>query len=67
MTDVIVAIYEIGCFFGALFSFFFSDYFSRRMSMAMGVFVMVIGATLQTVSNNMTQLIAGRIVTGLVS
>jgi predicted MFS family arabinose efflux permease len=61
------AIYEVGCFAGALFSFVYGEVLSRRTCIIVAVFVMCIGATLQTVSVNMSQLIAGRIVTGLVS
>ncbi|KAH6695600.1 general substrate transporter [Plectosphaerella plurivora] len=62
---LMVAIYEIGCFAGALFSFIYGETLSRRTCIILGVFVMVIGATLQSVSMNMGQLIAGRVVTGL--
>lgn len=61
-----VAIYEIGCFAGALISFFFGERFSRRACMIMGNLITIVGATLQAVSQNMTQLIAGRVITGLV-
>ncbi|KAF7553413.1 hypothetical protein G7Z17_g3640 [Cylindrodendrum hubeiense] len=62
---LMVAIYEIGCFFGACFSFVWGESFSRRTCMVIGVLVMVVGASIQTVAQNMTHLIAGRIVTGL--
>ncbi|KAF5542768.1 sugar transporter [Fusarium phyllophilum] len=62
---LMVAIYEIGCFVGAGFSFVWGENFSRRTCMIWGVLVMIVGSTLQTVSMNMSQLIAGRIVTGL--
>ncbi|KAK7228063.1 hypothetical protein V2G26_000233 [Clonostachys chloroleuca] len=62
---LMVAIYEIGCFAGAVLSFIWGETFSRRACMLCGVFVMVVGATLQTVAQNMDQLIAGRVITGL--
>ncbi|KAJ4992481.1 sugar transporter [Stagonosporopsis vannaccii] len=62
---LMVAIYEIGCFFGAMFSFVRGDYYSRRTCIVLGVIVMAIGATVQTTAYTMGQLIAGRIVTGL--
>ncbi|KAM6528982.1 hypothetical protein FALCPG4_009934 [Fusarium falciforme] len=62
---LMVAIYEIGCFAGAAFSFVWGENFSRRTCMILGTLIMFVGATLQTVSMNMTQLIAGRVVTGL--
>ncbi|OLN83350.1 Sugar transporter STL1-like protein 3 [Colletotrichum chlorophyti] len=62
---IMVAIYEIGCFFGAAFSFVWGENFSRRTCMIWGVLIMFMGAALQTASINMAQLIAGRVVTGL--
>ncbi|KAF2013502.1 general substrate transporter [Aaosphaeria arxii CBS 175.79] len=62
---LMVAIYEIGCFAGAVFSFIWGETFSRRTCIFIGVFIMCIGATLQTVAHSMPQLIAGRIITGL--
>ncbi|KAL4908956.1 general substrate transporter [Aspergillus multicolor] len=58
------AIYEIGCFFGAVFIFVFGERLGRRFCLG-GVAVMLVGAALQAASGNMGQLIAGRIVTGL--
>ncbi|KAF6789670.1 sugar transporter, partial [Colletotrichum musicola] len=60
-----IAIYEIGCFVGAGFSFFWGENFSRRTCMIWGVLVMFVGAALQTAAMNMGQLIAGRVITGL--
>ena len=62
-----IAIYEIGCFAGACVCFLWGESFSRRTWMMVGVVVMIVGATLQTASQKMSQLIAGRIVTGLVN
>ncbi|KAF6785181.1 sugar transporter [Colletotrichum sojae] len=62
---IMVAIYEIGCFVGAGFSFFWGENFSRRTCMIWGVLVMFVGAALQTASMNMGQLIAGRVIIGL--
>jgi MFS family permease len=62
---IMVAIYEIGCFAGTLISFFFGERYSQRACMIVGNLITIVGATLQAVSQKMTQLIAGRIVTGL--
>lgn len=61
------AIYEIGCFFGALFILLFGERFGRRYCILGGGAVMLVGAALQTASYGVPQLIVGRIVTGLVS
>ncbi|BGP57379.1 hypothetical protein JCM8202v2_005020 [Rhodotorula sphaerocarpa] len=60
-----VAIYEIGCAFGAVFAFFAGDKLGRRNSIILGMIVLSIGAILQFMSYGLAQLIVGRIVTGL--
>lgn len=64
---IMVAIYEIGCFFGAMFILFYGERFGRRVCMIGGGSVMLVGAVLQCTSYSMAQLIVGRIITGLVS
>ena len=64
-TDLSVAIYEIGCLFGSLFTFFLGEWFGRRRSIMLGCTVLICGAAIQTTSYGIPQLIAGRIVTGL--
>ncbi|WVR07285.1 hypothetical protein IAU60_004326 [Kwoniella sp. DSM 27419] len=65
LQGTVVAIYEIGCLFGSLFTFFCGDWFGRRRTIILGCTVLCIGATLQTASFGIPQLIVGRIVTGL--
>jgi MFS family permease len=61
----VVAIYEIGCLFGSLFTFFMGEVFGRRRTIMLGCTVLCVGAALQTSSYGIPQLIVGRIVTGL--
>lgn len=60
-----MAIYEIGCLFGSLFTFFYGERFGRRRTIMLGCAVLCVGAAIQTASYGIPQLIVGRIVTGL--
>ncbi|ORX35622.1 sugar transporter [Kockovaella imperatae] len=65
LQGTVVAIYEIGCLFGSIFTFFFGERFGRRRTIMLGCAVLCIGAALQVASFGIPQLIVGRIVTGL--
>jgi MFS family permease len=60
-----VAIYEIGCFFGAVLAFVFGERIGRRWSIIIGCGILSVGAAIQTAAYGTPQLIAGRIVAGL--
>jgi MFS family permease len=42
-----VAVYELGCAAGAVFSFFAGDWLGRRRSIMLGMTILAIGAILQ--------------------
>ncbi|KAE9972534.1 hypothetical protein BLS_003979 [Venturia inaequalis] len=65
LQGTVVAIYEIGCFFGAIFCFLFGERIGRRKSIMLGCVVLSIGAALQAGSYGVAQLIVGRIIAGL--
>ncbi|WQF89767.1 Putative major facilitator, sugar transporter, major facilitator superfamily [Colletotrichum destructivum] len=65
MTGLIVAIYEIGCFFGCVATAIFGEKYGRRKTIWAGCFVMVIGAVLQAAAYGRALLIVGRIVSGI--
>ncbi|RGP61469.1 putative sugar transporter [Fusarium sporotrichioides] len=65
LQGTVVAIYEIGCFFGAIFCLAFGEYFGRRKCILMGCVVLSIGAALQASAFGIPQMIVGRIVAGL--
>ncbi|RKL24607.1 hypothetical protein BFJ68_g607 [Fusarium oxysporum] len=65
LQGTVVAIYEIGCFFGAIFCLIFGEYFGRRKCIMMGCVVLSIGAALQASAFGIPQMIVGRIVAGL--
>jgi MFS family permease len=65
LQGTVVAIYEIGCFFGAIFCFLFGEALGRRKCMMIGCVVLSIGAALQAASYGIPQMIIGRIIAGL--
>ena len=55
MIGLIVAIYEVGCFFGAIITAAVGEQLGRRKSIGAGVIVMIIGAVLQATSYSRAQ------------
>jgi MFS family permease len=62
LLGTINAIYEIGCFGGAVTVFIFGDMLGRRKCLYVGAALMTIGAILQASSFGVAQMIVGRIV-----
>ncbi|KAK7202350.1 putative hexose carrier protein [Myxozyma melibiosi] len=61
----IVASYEVGATFGALFQYLMADYLGgRKPANTMGLVIVIIGAIIQTTSFGIAQLIVGRIISG---
>ncbi|CAK3866040.1 Sugar transporter STL1 [Lecanosticta acicola] len=65
LQGTVVAIYEIGCFFGSLFCLFAGERLGRKNCIWLGCVVLAIGAALQASAYGTPQLIVGRIVAGL--
>lgn len=65
LQGTVVAIYEVGCFFGAIFCLVRGERLGRRRSIMLGSVVLSIGAVLQASAYGIPQLIVGRIVAGL--
>lgn len=65
LQGTVVAIYEIGCFFGALLAFVFAERLGRRWSIMTGCTILAVGAVIQTTAYGIPQMIVGRIVAGL--
>ncbi|KAG1724916.1 hypothetical protein EDB19DRAFT_1897841 [Suillus lakei] len=59
-----IAIYEVGCLFGALSNLWVGDKLGRRRTIVLGGSIMMIGAILQTTAFSFAQLIFARILTG---
>ena len=65
LQGLVVAIYEIGCFFGAIFCLLAGERLGRRRCIMLGCVVLSIGATLQAAAFGIPQMIVGRIIAGL--
>ncbi|KAJ5090893.1 hypothetical protein N7532_009577 [Penicillium argentinense] len=65
LQGTVVAIYEIGCFFGAIISLFIGEMLGRRKCIMAGCVILSIGAALQCSAYGIPQLIVGRIIAGV--
>lgn len=65
LQGTVVAIYEIGCFFGSLFCLFAGERLGRRKCIWFGCVILSVGAALQAAAYGIPQMIVGRIVAGL--
>lgn len=65
LLGTVTAIYDIGCFLGAIAAFSIGERLGRKKSIMLGTTVMAIGAILQIASYGVPQMIVGRIVAGL--
>jgi MFS family permease len=59
-----VGSYTLGCFFGAVATIWLGNMLGRKRTIITGSVIMVIGATIQTASYGLPQLIVGRWITG---
>lgn len=57
-------IYTVGNMVGSLFTGPICDFFGRRIGMATGAGIIMIGAAVQTAARNDTYLLAGRFILG---
>ncbi|KAL5114313.1 hypothetical protein ACEQ8H_007788 [Pleosporales sp. CAS-2024a] len=65
MVATIVAIFEIGCFVGAMSTAVFGERLGRRKTVAIGAVISMLGAILQGSAYSRAHLIVGRIVSGI--
>ncbi|KAF8250488.1 putative sugar transporter [Wilcoxina mikolae CBS 423.85] len=61
----VTAIYEIGCFLGAILTFYIGDKLGRKNAIWVGLAIMLIGTVLQATAFGVGHMIVGRIVTGI--
>ncbi|KAL4864044.1 hypothetical protein BDV12DRAFT_176747 [Aspergillus spectabilis] len=65
----VTACYEIGCFFGALFSMFYGEAIGRTRIICAGASILIIGAIITTVSFGASwglgQFVIGRVISGI--
>lgn len=62
--SIITAIYDIGCFLGAIVAFSIGEKLGRKKTIMIGTTIMAIGAALQASSFSVGHMIVGRIVAG---
>lgn len=65
LLGTVTAIYDIGCFVGAVLAFVVGDWLGRKKTILLGTTVMSIGAILQIAAFGVPQMIVGRIVAGI--
>ncbi|KAI9673127.1 MAG: hypothetical protein M1817_002989 [Caeruleum heppii] len=65
LQGIFAAIYDIGCFLGALLAFATAERFGRKGSIMWGSVIMLIGTVLQTTAMEKVQMILSRIITGI--
>lgn len=65
MIGTITALYDIGCFAGAIAAVAFGEMLGRKKSILWGTTIMTIGAILQITAYSPGQMIAGRIIAGI--
>lgn len=62
--STVTAIYDVGCFFGAIFAFTVGERLGRKKAILLGTTIMAVGAILQITSFSLAQMFVGRIVLG---
>lgn len=65
LLGTVTALYDVGCFFGAIAAFSIGERLGRKKAVLLGTTVMSIGAILQISAFSVPQMIVGRIVAGL--
>ncbi|KAF2202177.1 general substrate transporter [Delitschia confertaspora ATCC 74209] len=65
LQSTVTALYDIGCFFGAISVVVIGDPLGRKRTILLGTTIMSIGAIIQITSYSVPQMIVGRIVAGI--
>ncbi|KZM19095.1 substrate-specific transmembrane transporter [Ascochyta rabiei] len=65
LISTVTAIYDIGCFFGAISVCAIGDPLGRKKCVLLGTTIMSIGAIIQIASFNVPEMIVGRIIAGI--
>lgn len=65
MQSTVTAIYDIGCFIGAISTMWLGERLGRKNTILLGTTIMSIGAILQIAAFGVPQMIVGRIVAGI--
>jgi MFS family permease len=62
--STVTAIYDVGCFFGAILAFTVGERLGRKKAIMVGTTIMAVGAILQATSYSLPQMFVGRIIVG---
>ena len=65
LVGTVTAIYDIGCFIGAVVASWLGEKLGRKKTILVGTTVMTIGAIVQISAYSVAQMIAGRIIAGI--
>ncbi|KAJ5511236.1 Major facilitator superfamily domain general substrate transporter [Penicillium expansum] len=65
VLSTVAAIYDIGCFFGAILAFTLGERLGRKKAILLGTVIIAVGTVLQASSYSLPQIFIGRIVLGL--
>ncbi|KAF7328756.1 Hexose carrier protein [Mycena venus] len=65
LQGAIVALYDIGCLFGALAAMVVGEHLGRKKTFLTGVVIMSVGALMQACAYTVPQMIVARLITGL--
>lgn len=66
LLATVTAIYDIGCFVGALIAFTIGERLGRKKAIIMGTVIMSVGTLIKCTSYSLAQMFVGRIVLGYV-
>lgn len=61
----VTAIYDVGCFLGAIFATWLGEKLGRRKTVLVGTTIMTIGAILQISAFSVAQMFVGRVIAGI--
>lgn len=65
LLGTVTAIYDVGCFFGAVSATWLGEKLGRKKSVLVGTTIMTIGAIIQIAAYGTAQMIVGRIIAGI--
>lgn len=65
MQSTVTAIYDIGCFLGAISTIWIGEALGRKKTILLGTTIMSVGAILQIAAFGVPQMIVGRIIAGI--
>ncbi|THX42267.1 general substrate transporter [Aureobasidium pullulans] len=65
VLSTVAAIYDVGCFIGAIIAFTVGERLGRKKTIILGTAIMSIGVILKTSSFSLPQMFAGRVILGI--